>query len=151
MPAPWICFLYAVLSLTTQTRDLSSQSGNSIPNSRRGGEPPTPADFISRARSLLKDVLDETDLDSSRALCAMVRIKQIYLLLFETNRLINLLRIEHFHVQRRIPYTVVSINWYCDQDCLHTRLASTSVLPCNGACKQGSRFADCLDAISGRK
>lgn len=75
--APWTCFLYATLALTSQSQYLNSQStkqfGISTPISRPGGDLLTPADYISRARSLLKDIMDEANLDSVRALCAMVR------------------------------------------------------------------------------
>lgn len=78
--ASWMCFLYTVLALTTQMISDSGTSrdgprnelGLATPSSRCTSNIFTSNDYISVAKSLVQDVLDEANLDSVRALCAMV-------------------------------------------------------------------------------
>ncbi|KAH8894408.1 hypothetical protein GQ53DRAFT_82957 [Thozetella sp. PMI_491] len=73
--APWTCFLCAVLALTSQTKDVNGDStrqcGLSSGSPQSVEDNSTTAEYISSAKLLLKDVMDEANLDSIRAFCAM--------------------------------------------------------------------------------
>lgn len=84
LSASWICFLYALMALTSQ----SSQPNNASPdNSSLNVDPSGPnlglltsSDYISLARSLVDAVMEEADIDSVRALSAMVSFKTMPIL-----------------------------------------------------------------------
>lgn len=69
IPASWLCFLYAVLALTSQKHESSVCPGQNLDPF---GSSLTANDYISLAKSLIKEVMDEANLDSVRALSAMV-------------------------------------------------------------------------------
>ena len=81
--ASWLCFLYAVLALTSQTADPETPSQDArddtisvlTPSLRGVNERLTCDDYISMAKSLIKDVMDEASLDGVRALSAMVSLE----------------------------------------------------------------------------
>jgi hypothetical protein len=78
--ASWLCFLYAVLALASQAPepspaglgDCGDNLGLPTPNSRCSSDQPNSNEYITMAKSLTKDILDEATLDSVRALAAMV-------------------------------------------------------------------------------
>ncbi|KAL2834802.1 hypothetical protein BJY01DRAFT_223956 [Aspergillus pseudoustus] len=73
----WLCFLYTILALTNQTPASSTFHASDgsedylATNLPTSGDPYTSNNYISLAKSLLKEVMDEANLDSIRALCAM--------------------------------------------------------------------------------
>ncbi|GLA18162.1 hypothetical protein AnigIFM62618_005317 [Aspergillus niger] len=73
----WLCFLYAILAITNQNPESSaiheSENNVNLPDSdlQTSGDPYTSNNYISMSKSLVKEVMDEANLDSIRALSAM--------------------------------------------------------------------------------